>query len=266
MTDCERLAQRALEAYLGGRAARILHASRKRVVALVAFPEGEVVVKHYRPFTFRSRLKSLIARPPYLRAREAAARLAHLDFETPEPLGQFERERGEGFLVTAALSRAPPLDRYFLSAFTRTARLSFRRRFLAALAGEVRSLHERRVYQADLKTCNILVREGADGGFRFVHVDLDDVRFDRPVALRERLYNLAQLHSSTPRAVTYAERLRFFLRVLGRESLDAQTKRDLRRLLAVSRRRGLVFFGFDGPLEQSWTPGAPATRPGVPRD
>jgi len=274
LSDPEALAARAIEAYLAGRAARLLHASRKRAVALVEPPavDAPVVIKHYRPLSLRGRAKTIFRAPPHRRSHEAARRLAALGVGTPRPLALVERERGEAFLVTEAATDALPLDRFFLRRFTREAPLAFRRGFLAALADEIVRLHERSVYQADLKTCNILVREAepsADAGagaFAFLHVDLDDVRFDRPLSLRERLLNLAQLHSSTPRAVTFAERLRFFHRVLGRDRLDARAKRDLLRLLAVSARRGLVFFGFEGPLEQGWTPGDWATRPGTPRD
>lgn len=261
-------AARAIDAYLAGRATRGLHASRKRAVALVEPPavDAPVVVKHYRPLSLRGRAKTLFKAPPFRRSLEAARRLTALGIGTPRVLALDERPGGEAFLVTEAATDALPLDRFFLRRFARETPRPFRQAFLEALAGEIRRLHERAVFQGDLKTCNILVREADPDRFLFLHVDLDDVRFDRPLSLAERLQNLAHLHSSTPRAVTFAERLRFFLRVLGRERLDAKTKAHLRRVLAISARRGLVFFGFEGPLEQSWTPGDWATRPGTPRD
>lgn len=254
---------------------RLLHESAKKRVLLVERGGGAapVVVKHYKRPGPIGRVKALFRRSYAQRSIEAAERLERAGTAIARPLALLVPGRGgggESFLVLEAVTDALEMDRYVLRAFadvrdrpTRAKKLAF----VDRVADEIRGFHERGIFQADLKTCNILVRERAapalaptsEGGrplglgFDLVHVDLDDfVFFEGPVPEAERRYNLAQLNSSTARLIARSDRVRFYLRYRGIERLRPEDRPAIAAVQAISRKRKRAYFGFDGPVVEEF--------------
>jgi tRNA A-37 threonylcarbamoyl transferase component Bud32 len=99
------------------------------------------------------------------------------------------------------------------------------------VGGFLGQLHEKRIYHADLKPANVLVRERGDQDWEFILVDLDRVRFDRALTLKQRARNLAQLDSPFQFHLPRTDRLRAF-----RAYLEACPAEDERLLLRESLR------------------------------
>lgn len=103
---------------------------------------------------------------------------------------------------------------------------------LFRLARLTRRMHDLGVFHKDLKSANIIVRDGS-----FHIVDLDRVAFGA-LSTRDATFNLAQLNASVAAAVTRADRLRFLRAYLGRDR-DRWLKRKtwVRDLMAATRAR-----------------------------
>jgi len=93
--------------------------------------------------------------------------------------------------------------------------LKRQRKFIRALADEIRHMHDAGVYHPDLKAKNILVTEEGST-WRFLFVDLADVRF-KPPSTRRIIKNLMQLNAGIPYCIGDGLRARFFLRYLRGE-------------------------------------------------
>jgi hypothetical protein len=101
------------------------------------------------------------------------------------------------------------------------------------------------LYHKDMKTCNILVSEN-DHSWNFRLLDLEDVVLDKRVTEKKLFRNLLQLNTSTPRAITRMDRMRFFKEYHRLNPIVRNQKILLRRLIEESRKRGLVYVSSQG--------------------
>ncbi len=139
------------------------------------------------------------------------------------------------------------LDRLLLKGFND---LEEKRDFIRQFGRWLAELHKREIYHRDMKTCN-LVASGERGHWRFVLLDLEDVRFDASVSEEEVFKSLLQLNTSAPREATRTDRLRFFKEYLNSNPLVLDHRLFLRRLIEESRKRGLVYVSPEGVVTES---------------
>jgi tRNA A-37 threonylcarbamoyl transferase component Bud32 len=109
------------------------------------------------------------------------------------------------------------------------------RKFVMSVAEFLRGLHTADVNHGDLKASNLLVQE-REAGWQVSLVDLDHVRFGRPLTRREKILNLAQLNASIPSSIGPMARLRF-LRAYARDCSTASVRSLAADVLEMSRER-----------------------------
>jgi tRNA A-37 threonylcarbamoyl transferase component Bud32 len=235
---------------------RILKKTPKETVSVLRLTHGgeeyRVVAKESRFASLFSRLRNSLFRS---RARRnwIGARALHVrGISTPEAIALIECRSGQllqrTLLLTRYVDQFHELNDYLLMRYNR--RLTeeearHKRRFLAALAGFIRDMHDRGIYHADLKSNNILVREAGDGWNLYV-VDLDRIRCGGRLSFRERANNLAQMNASVAACMTPSDRVLFFKRYAQGTPLTKERKRYFREIMAIGRRKntrpyGLVF-------------------------
>jgi tRNA A-37 threonylcarbamoyl transferase component Bud32 len=160
-----------------------------------------------------------------------------------------KRSRGllqEAFLIMETPAGYVELDCYMVKAFAAQKDDSRREAFLNAFAGFMAHLYLQGIIHRDLKTCNIMVREGSDT-WHFGLVDMDDVRLDKKIGLRRLLKGLVQLHTSTPLFMEVSDRITFlsrYLRLIGRDDI----REIVREVIKGSRGRQLVYVAPDGDV------------------
>ncbi len=191
-----------------------------------------VVVKEYRSARAGDRVKNAFRRPRAIRAWIAGNGLLVRGFDAAEPLALMLRGRGPGlalaYVVMEDLGDGERLDLVALARFAHALDADERaakRHLVSTVAGLLRHMHREGVYHADMKAVNLFVRERC-GDASVVLADYDRVEFDRPVPLRRRVKNLAQLSASIPVCITVTDRLRFLCDYLAN---DARRRRVWKR-------------------------------------
>jgi tRNA A-37 threonylcarbamoyl transferase component Bud32 len=162
--------------------------------------------------------------------------------DTPLPLAVLERTcgplRSEAFLVTRLLPEARELNDYILA----TDLAARKGDFIAALAAQLKNMHDRGIYHADLKSNNILVQETGPG-WRFFLIDLDRTYFLDNLSFSQRANNLAQINASVSSRMTVRDRLKFFHFYAKETKLLAERGKCYRKILAISRRKNTAPYG-----------------------
>lgn len=204
----------ALEACVGaaGDGKGALKATRKTSISIVDTPQGGVCVKRYVNTGVIDRIRGKLGVSRARRAWVIGNGLVVRNIPTSTPLALVEGAE-ESFLISTALTDLPRIDHYILEHFREPARgpaLKRKENFIRSFAQAVRSLHDKKVYHGDLKACNILVKELPGDWWEFYFIDYDKVVFDQEVSTRRRIKNLAQLHTSIPWCITWADRMRFY--------------------------------------------------------
>lgn len=155
-------------------------------------------------------------------------------------------EQSESFLVMEVLEDGQELDRYILKGF---GKLKEKREFIQAFATWLSRFHRMDLYHRDMKTCNIVVSEEGET-WTFNLLDLEDVSLGKRINEEMLSKNFLQLNSSTPRAITQADRLRFFETYHSGNPIIKDKKPFLSRLIQKSRERGIVYVSPEGVVEE----------------
>ena len=244
---------KAIEEHLGAVAhhqAQILKQSKNSVITFHEKSSGlpaDVCVKHYQYRGIRYVLKSLFAKTRARKSWIAGNALLVRGISTPLPQALVERKIGpfvvESFLITQWLSGARELNDYITHLEQKSLSPAVKHAFITSLAETVRSLHERGVYHADLKSTNILVQEQTDSAWCFSFIDLDRVACKDALSFYERANNLAQINASVARLVTVKERLKFFSIYAKGTELFRERKKYYREILKISRTKNTEPFG-----------------------
>ena len=240
----------AFEAYKesSGGNGDVLKSTKKTSLSIVDTPDGKVCVKHYRNLNMLDRIKGGLGVSRARRAWIIGNGLVVRKVPTSAPLALIEGT-DEAFLMSQPLLDLPRMDHYILENFKEQANGPARRKkenFIRSFARAMRSLHDKRVYHGDLKACNILIKELSQGECEFYFIDYDKVVFDQEVSTRRRIKNLAQLHTSIPWCITWADRMRFY-KAYTRNSDNIRSKTDfLSQVMKESGKRIPVFME---PLE-----------------
>jgi len=146
-------------------------------------------------------------------------------FSVPDALG-WGRTPGGGTFVLLRPVGGIPLDDWLRSPLASDR--SARREVFAALAALLARFHGEGWHHRDLYACHVLV----DGDRRPALIDFSRARRARRLRSRWREKDLAALQFSTERLPPgRAERLRFLLAYLGKDRVDGEVRRVLRRVL-----------------------------------
>jgi hypothetical protein len=229
-----------LEELMTGRGFHLLKDEARTRAGLFAGPDGvPVFVKRTRTGSWTRGLAAAAHGSRAKRWLRGAAMLGSAGFNRPAPLAAVEVSRAgaisDCYLVCEALDGAIVLSRAALGGGTVDFRR--RRRLLAAVAHEVRRLHDAGMYTRDLQETNLMVEErGADRPI-ISFVDLEDFRRVRAVSWRRRLRNLVHLDRSIGRFLSRTSRLRFLDRYLDGAARDRDARRRMvKQLFTLSRR------------------------------
>ncbi len=230
----------------------LLKNEHKTAITRVRVRGASAVVKHYRWMGLRFFLKGLFRAHPGRRSFLNACAMLARNVPTPAPRGLVERRllglAAESWLIIMDFPEAVELDRYLLRKYAAWDRPR-RQRFLATFAGEVRLLLQHGLRHRDFKTCNVLVMEERDA-WRFYFIDLDDVEVlpeSAPIARADWVQVLSHLNPSTPKLVSWGDRLRFLDHLPELEAFDRKTL--LAEVQEISRRRRRAYFSDQGPVE-----------------
>lgn len=193
-------------------------------------PRGtrRLVLKHYRRKRGMRDLLYRFRSSGAMRAWRGAHRLSMREIATPPAIAVLE-ERGvlrrlrNAFLLMEKLEGVENLVEHVARrhARYRDDRAALRR-LVTQLARFIRLVHARGIYHADCKATNFLLREEADGDYRFFLSDLDHCYARRAISSRKILRNLLQLNNSFPdlSLIPLRERCRFVAWYLGNRRRD----------------------------------------------
>ena len=146
------------------------------------------------------------------------------------------------------LEGAQELDRYIFEGLKDFRK---RRHFIQTFAEWLSYFHQRGLYHRDMKTCNLLITEKGVA-WTFHLLDLEDLLMDGKVDGKKLFRNFLQLNTSTPKAISRTDRLRFLKGYSARSSLIKDQKGFIRQLNQKSREKGIVYVSPHGVVEESW--------------
>lgn len=217
---------------------------KESVTAMTAHYGGtdyRLVIKESSFSSLGSRIRYSLFHSRAKRSWIAARALRVRGIATADTLALVEyRSRGmlaRTLLLMQYLHQARELNDYVLGRYNKSlspAEEQQKKKFIAALAAQVRAMHEKGVYHADLKSNNVLVREDA-GGWTFYIIDLDRIRFKEHLSFKERANNLAQINASIADCITPAERLLFFKLYAQGTPLIKQGKKYFQSIMEIGR-------------------------------
>ncbi|MEE9201135.1 MAG: lipopolysaccharide kinase InaA family protein [Candidatus Brocadiales bacterium] len=216
-----------------------LKSTKKTSLSIVETSAGKVCVKRYISINMLDRIKGGLGLSRARRAWVIGNGLVVRNIPTSTPLALLEGTN-ESFLITTALVGFPRMDYYILENFKETRSGSaFQRKkdFISSFTRALWSLHEKNTYHGDLKACNILVEELPENKWEFYFIDYDKVVFDHEVSIRRRIKNIAQLHTSIPWCITWADRMRFFKSYAGDAGYEHSKAAFLREVMRESNKR-----------------------------
>lgn len=230
---------------IAGPGFRAVKAEGRTLAGVLEIPGHEsVFIKRTRE---RSWAKGLAARGSGSRAARAIAGaeiLASAGVPHPAPIAAMDEVSGgavrASYLISEALLEADSLSRFALGPGEikgRDARR--RRRILAAVAREVKRMHDAGIYTRDLQETNVMVADDDAGGFRVWFIDLEDFRRDRGnggVSRERRVRNLVHLDRSIGRFLCRAARLAFLYDYIGGRPERGEARRMVREVLAMRAR------------------------------
>jgi len=192
----------AIEAHrMNADPSRVLKRTADRKVTRVSVARIEVVVKE-QILPWRWRLAHSLGVPSRFSAdAEKGRRLEALGVEVPRFLSATRRvRRGRAFLMTESVRGGVPLSRLVWKGPDALPWPDPLGDLLARAGAWLRFLHDRGIWQRDMKPDNVLVRRRPEGRWEFVLVDFSEVRFMlHPVDEGRRTRNLGQMLDLPPR-------------------------------------------------------------------
>lgn len=207
--------------------------------------EKEFYLKLYhRPSSRIRRIKDLLRDSKAIRALKQGVALADRGFDAPIPIAAGEERRfrllRRAFLVTLGIEGVP-LHLYLhrhSGLLKAGAGLARKRKYLKALAVEIRRLHQSGFVHGDLIPSNIFVRENGAGEIAFFYMDNDRSRH-YPVWVPHRLWrrNLVQLNRFVLAGISLQDRMRFLRYYLWRKVWTKDDRRLMRWLEKRTRKR-----------------------------
>ncbi len=177
---------------------------------------------------------TLSGRSRVKREFENLQRLREWGLDAPEPIA-FGEQRVCGFLTRSFLiSRAVESPIALDGIIRNRPSAAQRRELIERLADATRRMHDRNFVHGDYYWRNIILRNGALD--RFYLLDAHKGRlFGAGESLARRAEDLAMLDAPAPKYFRRAERMKFFLRYVGRKKLSADDKTLIRMTLRLAK-------------------------------
>ena len=208
-------------------------------------------VKWYRKRGMADRLKEVVRGGRVLRAWKAGNALLARGFRVATPFAMVKTSRG-GFLLMEA-AQGKELDRILDGMLQQKDGVAFREKaaLAEALGTLIGRLHEKGIFHADLKACNLMVsRDGERWEIKLL--DYDNVKVFRNLPEKMVVKNLVQLNTSIPGGVSRGFRFRFF-RAYAACRKGLLPEKDLfRKVWEVSRHKAIVYVTDGGDREETW--------------
>ncbi len=222
---------------------QVLKDSPKSRLTVYDRPSGERLVVKQHKSSGASGLLEVLTRGSRLRREWVNANgLAVRGHKTPLPLALVEDGppwNRNAWLICEYLTDAQPLDELLRDRFGGKPD-SFshkdKAQVLRALAGEIRRLHDGKIYHKDMKANNIMVLQEKEG-VSFFFLDLDRVRFDRELDEAETAAALAALNAAVPNFISLSDRMLFYKAYRGTKRLDEGEKRIIGSIVRRSAER-----------------------------
>lgn len=203
-------------------------------------------VKHYRYQGWFYVLKSIFTPSRAISSLRTAVLFSLLEIKTAKTVAVVEKKRGlllnESYLFMEDISRHLGLPEFIEENFTPPLsidKVQQKRNFIKGFAKFLIMLHEKGIYQKDLKATNILVEKKSLGEGDFWLIDLDKVLFLKKVSRRRKIKNLCQINTSLPWQVTLTDRMRFFHHYTGKKYLGKEEKKTIKKIIKLSGERYL---------------------------
>lgn len=174
----------------------MIHSGRN-ILKIFSINGVSVVVKRYGRITLINRvLYALLRKSKAQRAYENAFILRRLGIDTPEAVAYVECRRG---LVMTSCSLVTLYSDWQPLSSLHAYRYgdSDKEKLLDALTCWIASLHDKGVEHKDLNIGNILYAQDMSGGFRFMLLDINRMRFRQSMSINRRLKNLCRLSGNT---------------------------------------------------------------------
>src|SRR5215475_8191143 len=160
-----------------------------------------VYIKRYNAFSWRYRFGSIFQSSRAVKSLRGAVILSEAGMFTARPLAAVD-SRSWGMLngsvfLSEEIQNGKTADAYWreeLLTMKGKEGVRRRKRFIGAVGGLFRSLHQRDIYHNDLKDANILVRPDFSGGEQLYLLDLEGIRRYRKLNRRRQIKNLVQLN------------------------------------------------------------------------
>jgi tRNA A-37 threonylcarbamoyl transferase component Bud32 len=222
------------------------HSARVRR-AVLDHPDGRlfVIMKRPRARNWRRRIVQMLPPSRSLRGWRMGHGLLHRAQPTARPLAVLERRLGplvlDNLLVTELIPGATDLESYLTAQHASCSpREWFRlKRELGHLvAGQLRQLQETGIEHRDCKASNILIVP--QPRLKSLWIDMDGLRYLRPMRRRQRVRPLVRLHISVANlaGLTRTDRVRFLREYLaGYGKSPDEWRRVWSKLVAETQRK-----------------------------
>jgi len=226
--------------------------SPESVILTLTIPEHTpVCIKWYRKRGTLDQIKEKLRGGRALRAWKGGNALIARNIPVAQPCAMVNTETG-GYLIMEA-AEGTELDRLLskIAPLRGTYTNRIRKNTADALGHLMRTLHQKGVFHADMKACNILARlEGETPVLNLV--DYDHVRFFNNIPVKYILKNLVQLNTSIPKEVTRSLRFRFLKAYLEGFPVFDSAKTLFRRVWNASKNKTIVYVSNKGDSITSW--------------
>ena len=210
-------------------------------VSIMKDEGGSVCVKHFRNLSLWRTLKDHFRRPRGLKSWVGSHGLRVRGIPSLTAFALVEKRRWwgirESFFLMETSETGREMDGYILE---RLGDLQKKRLFTKAFAQWLSHVHQKGIFHRDMKACNILISENGKG-WKFLLLDQEDISLGEKVGEKQIFRSFLQLNTSTPKKVTTTDRFRFMRAYLKLNAVVKDRKSFLRRLIAESKRRELVY-------------------------
>jgi len=211
-----------------------------------------VYLKRYNAFSWRYRFASIFQSSGAVRSLRGAVILSESGILTVRPLAAVDSRSwgmlNGSFFLSEEVENGKTADAYWreeLVTMKGKEGIQRRKRFVGAMGGLFRSLHQWDIYHNDLKDANILVRPDSSGDSEQLYLlDLEGIRRYRRLNRRRQIKNVVQLNRTLGKYLRATDKLRFLKSYLGPTFSSRIDKREwvasvLRQSHRLDRRRNI---------------------------
>ncbi len=221
------------------------------ILTLTGSEHASVCVKWYRKRGTLDQIKEKLRGGRVLRAWKGGNALIARDIPVARPCAMVRTKTG-GYLIMET-AEGVELDRLLskIASLKGSYTDRIRKNIADALGRLTRALHQKGIFHADMKACNILVR--LEGEIPILSlVDYDHIKIFDTIPTKYIMKNLIQLNTSIPKEITRSLRFRFLKAYLeGFPAFDS-AKTLFKMVWNASRDKTIVYISDKGDIVTSW--------------